>query len=228
MPKRQSKPKIITGSFYNENHGLRFHNIEIKQVEPEPKKKKSGGSLVETVVAVHKNVKPQQGDVLHVGLGFRSKQALVKSVKFGGEENLVTVVMCNGSAEILRVGWYRNYWLGDKAEDLIGTVLVDHQYAARKITYEHICRDGKEMVGEAELLMPKCDVRPLDRINFEWYVPEYRGMGETTWLHKWFVYVVDAVDTLGFDNLICVTVSADNRRLPDQPGYRWDQHPKNV
>ena len=221
---KKKKKKSVVATVFDASYNTVADQVEIVQIEQSKGRKKNFEP--ETVVRVAKDVKLQPGNIISVGKGFTQRTALVKSVQAGDDGNLVTVLQCKGDIQVQRVGYYRY----EKEEDKIGTLHVCLSNAAMTVLSDYVCNSSRtEYVGKALFVMPKIDVRPLDRLKFSWYVYDVNELDHRTiWMSKEFFYMVDEVDDKRYERLTVVSASADNRRLPPFAHVLWSEHSKNV
>ena len=225
MAKKKSKSVITT--VFDANGRMTADGVELFQVAQGKGRKKFE---TEEVVKVSPDEKLEPGNLISVGKNFTRKTALVKRVQEKDGWKFVTLLKCAGDIQVQRVGYYRHEFLKEKAEDKIGTLHVCLSNAAMTVLREYTYwLNIKEYVGEALFVMPKIDVRPLDRIKFSRYVGDNDNLEQrTVWVSKEWLYMVDEVDNKRYEGLTVVSASADNRRLPPFAHVLWSEHSKNV
>ncbi|MBR1579752.1 MAG: hypothetical protein IJ668_04565 [Selenomonadaceae bacterium] len=226
MAKKKSKSVIAT--VFDANGRMTADGVEIFQLAQGKGRNKKFET--EEVVKVFADAKLEQGNLISVGKRFTQKTALVKSVQVKDGWKFVTLLKCAGDIQVQRVGYYCYEFLKEKAEEKIGTLPVCLSNAAMTVLREYTYWwTINEYVGEALFVMPKIDVRPLDRIVFSRYVSDKDNLQQrTVWMLKEFFYMVDEVDDKRYEGLTVVSASADNRRLPPFAHELWHKHSKNV
>lgn len=141
---------------------------------------------------------------------------LVTGVQSVDDGLLVSVLKCFATVSVRRVGKYRypffkpdtfkDGWLTVCLRQAVYTVLSDLVYDWNKNKYR----------GEADFLMSKCDVRPLDTIVLEYGTADKNC--------KYYSYQVDTVCNSEYEGVIRVRCSAENRKFPTWVQEFWSDY----
>lgn len=183
----------------------------------------------DAIVHLPKDSQVQLRDMLKVDTGgyLRVFFMYVVGVERDKKETRAKVLLCKGSVSITRVGRFRyNFQSPDKERDGLLTVCIRH-VVFKQLTKWIYNWDAQEFEGQAEFLMWKCDVRPLDGLIYSYFkanpIPKDGKsradcVGGVT---KEYRYKVDSVEDSEYEGLIKVTASADNRQLPERECALW-------
>lgn len=169
------------------------------------------------IVILPKTSVVQRADVLMIPFWHKSYKFVI-DVEKDKKEVRAKVLDFTGGVTVRRFGTYRYHFEPpDRIYDGFLVVCISHAVykPLEPLIYNW---DTHLYEGQAEFLMLKNDVRPLDRIVYEYVKPDptpplemFTGVANIGSVIKRYRYQVDSVCDSEYEGLIKVSASADNR-----------------